>query len=53
MGVKECWSFAEAKMAKRKAVSVNQRPPWTQEAHWKLNCYTQSGYIYVGERVTS
>ena len=50
--IKECWSLETAKLIKRKRVSINQMPPWNQEAQTTPSCYRKSGYIFVGEHQT-
>lgn len=51
-GVKECWSFKEAKVIFRKRVSISQVPPWKQKAQRLPSCYQQKGYVFVGPNVT-
>jgi len=46
-GVKECYSFKDAKVVWKKQVHINQMPPWKQKAIRVLNCYRRSGYVYV------
>lgn len=46
-GVKECWSFPEAEVVKRKFVPMSQRPPWNQRAETTLSCYQRPGSIKV------
>lgn len=46
-GSKECWSFPKAKLIRRVAVHINQRPPWTQEPQLVPHCYSKERYIYV------
>ena len=48
LGVKECWSFKDAKIEMRKEVSINQVPPWNQKARKFLSCFHRQGYVYVG-----
>lgn len=47
LGIKECWHLGEAKVIFRKAVSIQQRPPWTQKAERYPSCYQRKGYIFV------
>jgi hypothetical protein len=47
MGIKECWCLKTAKLVRKKAVHVDQRPPWTQKAQWLFDCYHQDRYVYV------
>lgn len=46
-GVTECWMLKNAKLVWKKAVPIDQRPPWTQPARRVLDCYREKGYIYV------
>jgi hypothetical protein len=52
-GIQECWSLKDAKFIKRKRVSINQVPPWTQKAGDYPNCYRESGYVFVGPDQTN
>jgi hypothetical protein len=52
LNVNECWGFSSAEMVKRKAVHINQVPPWEQEAKWLLHCFHEPGYIYVKPEVS-
>ena len=47
LGVAECWMYKDAKLIPRKEVSIDQRPPWTQEPRLLPNCYSRSRYVYV------
>ena len=51
---KECWSFKNAELIKRKKVHINQRPPWNQKPTLKPSCYRtpNSGYVYVAGDAT-
>jgi hypothetical protein len=46
-GSRECWSLEDAKMIMRKEVSIDQIPPWNQEAKLLPSCYRRSRYVYV------
>ena len=46
--VKECWSLNEARLVKKKKVSIHQVPPWKQKSLKVLNCYHQDGFVFVG-----
>ena len=46
-GAKECWSFKDAKVILRKAVHLDQVPPWTQKAEQYPNCYVMPRHIFV------
>lgn len=48
-GAKECWAYATAKLIKRKRVSIDQVPPWTQEAEVYPSCYHQKRFVFVKE----
>lgn len=48
LDIKECWHLESAKLIMRKEVHINQRPPWTQNAIRKPNCYRKQGFVYVG-----
>ena len=45
--VKECWMLSTAKLTKRVAVPLDQRPPWTQEPVTVPDCYSADGFVYV------
>jgi hypothetical protein len=45
--VKECWLLDKAKLIRRVAVHVDQRPPWKQKAQWTPHCYSMERYIFV------
>lgn len=47
LGVKKCWHLPRAKLVRRVAVHVNQRPPWTQKPVRVPNCYHMVCYIHV------
>jgi len=47
-GIKECWSFKDAKVVSKKEVPVTQVPPWKQKPKKVLSCYHRDGYVYVG-----
>lgn len=47
LGVKECWSFKDAKLIMRKAVPIDRVPPWNQKAIRIPSCYHVRGYVYV------
>ena len=46
-GVKECWSFKNAKLIYRQQVPIDQRPPWTQAPRIFPSCYRRKGYAYM------
>ena len=50
-GTQECWSFADAELAMRKEVHIDQRPPWKQKAKLLPKCYGRQRYVYVGPEV--
>jgi len=52
LGVEECWSYSDAEVIKKKRVSIDQRPPWNQEATWMMKCYRAPGFIFVDKHVT-
>jgi hypothetical protein len=52
LGVKECWSFKDAKLIKLKRVYIDQVPPWKQKAEIYPNCYHEPRYVFVGPTVT-
>jgi len=45
-GVRECWSFKNAKIVFKKKIHIDQRPPWKQKAIRVPNCYQQKGYVF-------
>lgn len=47
LGVLECWSLENAKLAMRKKVSMNQIPPWEQDPISVFSCRHETGYIFV------
>lgn len=46
-GAKECWNFGKAKVKLRKAVHINQVPPWKQKPAPMLDCYHKSQWVFV------
>ena len=48
-GINECWNLEDAELVNLKKVHMNQSPPWTQPPIKVLSCYSQKGYIFVGE----
>ncbi|HDZ60207.1 MAG TPA: hypothetical protein ENH46_00725 [Candidatus Pacearchaeota archaeon] len=44
---KECWSYKDAKVVKKKRVSINQIPPYKQKKVSVLGCKQEPGYAYV------
>ncbi len=44
---KECWTYEEAKVVKKKRVSINQQPPFKQKEQEVLECMHEPGYAYV------
>ena len=46
-GAKECWHLDTMKLAPRKEVHVDQRPPWNQRATLLPTCYHRQRYVYV------
>lgn len=51
LNVKECWSYADAKIIKRKPVHRDDRPPWKQTPRWMLACYNEPGWWYVDPKI--
>jgi len=48
LGVKECWSFKDAKLVKVKAIGIWQSPPYDKvKPIKKLNCYQRKGMCYM------
>jgi len=47
LGVSECWSLKTAKLIKRKAVHIDQRPPWNQKAETYPSCYILDRHVFV------
>ena len=47
-----CWSLPGMKLSYRKEVSIDQRPPWTQESQLLPNCYRKPRFVYVGPNQT-
>lgn len=43
-----CWMLDSMKLVRRKAVPIDQRPPWNQPAQLVPSCYNKDGYVYVG-----
>ncbi len=52
LGVKECWSYPDAKVIRKKFVHIDQRPPWNQDAEWAFDCCQRERFISVRPRVT-
>ena len=46
-GSKECWHFKNAKVIWRKAVHIDQRPPWNQKAGRYPDCYRRQRFVFV------
>ena len=47
-GVKECWSFKDAKIIDRIEVSIHEFPPYDKKRKRKfLNCFHRQGYAYI------
>ncbi len=46
-GISECWYLKTAKLAERKEVHIDQRPPWKQKPMKVLSCYKRPQYVYV------
>ncbi len=47
LGVRECWSLADAVLVWKKEVHMNQVPPWKQAPEEFLSCYRRSQFVYV------
>lgn len=47
LGVRECWSFKDAKPIMRKEVHINQAPPWNMKPEKYPDCYRKSQFVYV------
>jgi hypothetical protein len=47
VGGTTCWSLADAKLIMRKAVHMNQVPPWNQAPQELPSCYRRDSFIYV------
>jgi len=52
-GATECWALKSMKLIKRKAVHVDQVPPWNQKAKLTPSCHRKPHHIYVGPNVTN
>lgn len=48
-GAKECWSYNTASVKFRKAVHINQMPPWKQDSQQMLSCYHRPQWCYIDE----
>lgn len=46
-GVKQCWRYPSAKVAKRMLIPIQMRPPYTFPPKWVLSCYKPNGYSNV------
>ena len=47
-GVKQCWSFKDAKVVKALAVSLYAEPPYNKNnIEYCLNCYQSRGMFYM------
>lgn len=53
MGIKECWCLKDAKLVKKRKVSMSQRPPWNQEPINVLSCCRYDGYVLVDPKITN
>ena len=50
-GIETCWSLQDARLVRRKRVSVNDIPPWDwQPVVIVPHCYRESGYIHINPR---
>lgn len=47
LGIKECWSFKDARLIKRKQVGINDTPPWTWKPELFPSCYCKKGYVFI------
>jgi hypothetical protein len=48
LGVKECWSFTDAKVVKRLGVGVWENPPYrTKNDQWVMSCFSQKGTVFI------
>ncbi len=52
-GAKQCWMLESAKLIMRKRVSIDQVPPWTQEAETYPSCYHVKRFVFVKPDQTS
>lgn len=43
----QCWSFEDAKIVKKKIVSISQVPPWKNKPVWVLSCYSKPGFAVI------
>ncbi len=44
---KECWSYKDAKIVKKKRVPLSQIPPFKQKKESVLNCKSEDGFAYI------
>ena len=42
-----CWMLEGMKLVWRKAVPVDQRPPWMMPARRVPSCYRRKGYVFL------
>ena len=47
----ECWSFSSARVAKKKFVPMDMRPPWDLPIITTLSCHRKPRHVAVGPRV--
>lgn len=46
-GAEECWCFKDARIRLRRAVGLDDVPPWTRTPELLPSCYRKTGYIFV------
>lgn len=47
----ECWSFSSARIARKKFVPMDLRPPWDVPVVTTLSCHRKKGYVAVKPEV--
>jgi len=52
-GAKGCWSYDSATVKLRKAVHINQVPPWNQKPTLMMSCFNRPQWVYVDGDKTS
>lgn len=51
-GIKECWNLKSARIVKKKAIGMNDVPPWNHTPRETLSCYHRKGCWYVDAKRT-
>ncbi len=50
-GIAECWSYKSARIARKKFVPIDLRPPWKLPVITTLSCHWKQRFVAVGPTV--